>query len=328
MSTGALFAGQNVTLRRTTSSPSPSSRSFVTIFLMVERFARHATRKHQTMVVDAGVKMARARNIKPSIMSNDALAELSPLSRLLFVYLWMLADREGRLEDRPKRIAAQALPFDREADVDSMLSELHNANFIVRYSIANESYIQVINFSKHQSPHVREADSTIPEPCQGIAKAVISIMQGGVEALPRSPDSLIPDSLIQKTKATPKPSPPTVSLPDWIPEDAWNGFVEMRKKIRAPMTPRAFLLTIRQLDAQRSNGQDVAAMLDQSTQKGWRGVFPVSAESGNRQNGTTPWWHSNEGIEAKARETGCWPAKGGESYKDLAQRVKLKLEAA
>ena len=50
--------------------------------------------------------MARSRNIKPSIMANEELAELEPLSRLLFIYLWMLADKAGRLEDRPKRIAA------------------------------------------------------------------------------------------------------------------------------------------------------------------------------------------------------------------------------
>ena len=66
--------------------------------------------------------MARARNIKPAIMDNDDLAELAPLTRLLFVYLWMLADREGRLEDRPKRIAAQALPFDRNVDAGAMLA--------------------------------------------------------------------------------------------------------------------------------------------------------------------------------------------------------------
>ena len=48
--------------------------------------------------------MARSRNIKPSIMANEELAELEPLSRLLFIYLWMLADKAGRLEDRPKRI--------------------------------------------------------------------------------------------------------------------------------------------------------------------------------------------------------------------------------
>lgn len=106
--------------------------------------------------------MARARNIKPSIMDNEELAELEPVARLLFIYLWMLADREGRLEDRPKRIAAQALPYDRQVDVGAMLDELHKAGFILRYEAAGVACIQITAFAKHQSPHIREAESVLP----------------------------------------------------------------------------------------------------------------------------------------------------------------------
>jgi hypothetical protein len=48
--------------------------------------------------------MARARNIKPAFFKNEQLVELGMSTRLLFIGLWCLADREGRLEDRPKRI--------------------------------------------------------------------------------------------------------------------------------------------------------------------------------------------------------------------------------
>lgn len=106
--------------------------------------------------------MARARNIKPAIMDNERLAELPFEARLLFVYLWMLADREGRLEDRPKRIAAQALPYDRSTDVGAMLDSLHKAGFIERYEAQGVACIQVVNFKKHQTPHVRESASELP----------------------------------------------------------------------------------------------------------------------------------------------------------------------
>ena len=140
--------------------------------------------------------MARARNIKPAIMDNEELAELPPLTRLLFIYLWMLADREGRLEDRPKRIAAQALPYDRSADAEVMLSELEKAGFITRYEAAGARIIQVLNFAKHQAPHIREAASELPEQEQGTNKEVTKHNLGSAQASPRSPDSLIPDSLI------------------------------------------------------------------------------------------------------------------------------------
>ena len=89
-------------------------------------------------------------------MDNEDLAELEPLTRLLFIYMWMLADREGRMEDRPKRIGAQALAYDRNADVDAMLEELQRGGFIKRYKVKGVACIQIIAFSKHQTPHIEK----------------------------------------------------------------------------------------------------------------------------------------------------------------------------
>lgn len=107
--------------------------------------------------------MARVRLIKPGFFTNDALGALQPAARLLFAGLWLLADREGRLEDRPKRIKAQILPYDR-IDVDKLLTVLHEAGFVVRYEAAGDSYIQITNFTKHQQPHYKEVASIIPPP--------------------------------------------------------------------------------------------------------------------------------------------------------------------
>jgi len=107
--------------------------------------------------------MSRARNIKPGFFKNDRLAECDPLARILFAALWCEADREGRLEDRPKRIKAECLPYD-DADVDALLEQLARAGFIARYCIGEARYIAVLNFAKHQNPHVKEAASIIPAP--------------------------------------------------------------------------------------------------------------------------------------------------------------------
>lgn len=107
--------------------------------------------------------MARARNIKPSIMANDELADLPYQDRLVFIYMWMLADRQGRMADKPRKIKAQALPYD-DADCDESLQRLHQSGFIYRYEVSGEKYVQVVNFSKHQNPHKKEKDSEIPSP--------------------------------------------------------------------------------------------------------------------------------------------------------------------
>lgn len=104
--------------------------------------------------------MARARNIKPGFYKNEDLAECSIWARFIFPGLWMLADREGRLEDRPKRIKAELLPFDGE-DVDALLNELQARGFLVRYRNSDGAFIQISAFKKHQTPHYSEKQSVI-----------------------------------------------------------------------------------------------------------------------------------------------------------------------
>jgi hypothetical protein len=105
--------------------------------------------------------MARARNIKPGFFANENLAECSPWARLCFIGLWTLADREGRLEDRPKRIKGELFRFD-NVDVDPLLDELASMKFIRRYDRFGVKVIQVVEFVKHQKPHYSEVDSLLP----------------------------------------------------------------------------------------------------------------------------------------------------------------------
>lgn len=106
--------------------------------------------------------MARARNIKPSFFKNELLVEMGPFDRLLFIGLWCLADREGRVEDRPKRIKMELLPCD-SYDVDAGLTELARYGFIKRYEAAGVRVISITNFTKHQTPHGTEKDSELPD---------------------------------------------------------------------------------------------------------------------------------------------------------------------
>jgi hypothetical protein len=107
--------------------------------------------------------MPRARNIKPAFFKNEQLVELDFDRRLLFIGLWCLADREGRLEDRPKRIKMEIFPAD-DVNIDAALNDLAKAGFIVRYEVGDGAFIEVLNFTKHQRPHHKEQASTIPAP--------------------------------------------------------------------------------------------------------------------------------------------------------------------
>lgn len=73
-------------------------------------------------------------------------------------------------------------------------------------------------------------------------------------------------------------------LPQWIPKDAWNGYCDMRKLKKKPMTPGALTRTLNALEKMMQEGQDIALVLNQSEDQGFVGVFPVS-DSYRRQRG-------------------------------------------
>ena len=110
--------------------------------------------------------MARTRLLHPGFFSNELLTELPFAGRLLFAGLWTIADREGRLEDRPRRIRAELFPYDPVSaeEVDEMLTALQARGFVQRYEVNGERFIHITGFEKNQNPHSREQASRIPAP--------------------------------------------------------------------------------------------------------------------------------------------------------------------
>lgn len=65
------------------------------------------------------------------------------------------------------------------------------------------------------------------------------------------------------------------TTPEWLPAAPWAAFVEMRAKIRKPLTGTAKTLIFKRLDALRAEGNDPEAVLNQSVMNSWQGVFPL-----------------------------------------------------
>ena len=130
--------------------------------------------------------MARARLLKPGFFKNEDLAALPCEARLLFAGLWTLSDREGKLEDRPRRLHVELFPYEPAIDVEALLAALAAAGFIDRYVAAGARYILIPKFLNHQSPHVREAHSDIPDPPARDGHTASPVLAQD-EAEPRSP---------------------------------------------------------------------------------------------------------------------------------------------
>lgn len=242
--------------------------------------------------------MARARNIKPSFFKNELLAEMDAFDRLLFIGLWCLADREGRIEDRPKRIKMELFPCD-TYDVNAGLDQLTKHGFLRRYQAGDAAVVSIVNFHKHQTPHGTEKDSELPDETgaltvhdrsengyvtgkkrrnnvkpeqstgqERLSDSVSPVKTQGENTL--NPDSLNPDSLKEaKASLSASANPTDDETDDGVPPCPFDKLIDSYKK-HLPELP----------DVRRSlfaGGKNGKAMRSR-----WRWVLTAKHERGPR----------------------------------------------
>lgn len=154
--------------------------------------------------------MARQRTLKPSFFTNEELGECSPLVRLFFAGLWCWADREGYLEDRPRKLKAEVLPYD-QADGEALVAELVARGLLERLVVDGTKVLRIPTFLKHQDPHPRETPSRF---AQGAPKANLG-MEEQVSS-PASPSCPSRPSSPSRPASPPSPPASLAPLPDWL----------------------------------------------------------------------------------------------------------------
>lgn len=104
-----------------------------------------------------------------------------------------------------------------------------------------------------------------------------------------------------------------VEIPDWVPADKLNHWLASRK---AKVTPHVIELAIGELEKLRRDGHDPGKVLDQSTFRGWTGLFPIKEFQNGHARQSNPQYKpsaalalyqsSFEGDDADSRHD--WPA--------------------
>ena len=110
--------------------------------------------------------MARIRTIKPMFWEDELVGSLSPVTRLTFIGLFSLADDEGRLPGSAIGIRSRVFAYDEEvttSDVHDALYHLHECRRIRLYGNPEQTFIEVLNFKKHQRID-RPQKSLLPAP--------------------------------------------------------------------------------------------------------------------------------------------------------------------
>ena len=157
----------------------------------------------------------RARNIKPGVFENEILGSGPAEAQLLFSGLWLLADREGIVENRPMRIRAKLFPYRPEMDIGANLDFLIENGFITSYQSEGTQLLHITNFRKHQNPHAQEKASKYRTPAEELVfSREVRDISGGTPEIHggRPAESLNPES-----QNTDSPTPGSLKTESLLP---------------------------------------------------------------------------------------------------------------
>lgn len=112
----------------------------------------------------ANTLAVRGRYISPAFWTSDDACELpSDSHRVMFIGLWCVCDREGRIEDEPGRIGRRVRSWDSRGAAP-LIEHLVTVGMVRRYEVGGVRVLWIPSFKKWQRPHPHEARSYLPPP--------------------------------------------------------------------------------------------------------------------------------------------------------------------
>ena len=177
------------------------------------------------------------------------------------------------------------------------ISRNHIPGRIGNYQISVSKYFPS---GQEEAPHQVNRNTLAPQP--QVKKKHPEHHSSGQE---EGPLSISTTNLQENTFNKARKRADVFSLPDWVPNDAWNGYCEMRFKIRKPMTTRAKKMAVSKLEALMQQGHTPTAVLEQSIFNSWQGLFPIRGDlNGNGTGKHSSRTQNNLSALRRALESG------------------------
>lgn len=216
------------------------------------------------------------RIIKESICESEKLASVKDFDFRLWVCLITQADDAGRGDARPAIIKGRCFPLRESVTIKSISDSLHalaSNGLIGLYEVGGRPFYWFPSWTEHQRVRDCKPKYPAPEESDNLRQSAASCRELSQVAASCGSNPIQYES---NTNPNPNPNPKVRAS---ALDVALNDFAEMRKKMRKPLTDRALSLTLAELE-KLAPGDDEKkiAILNQSIQRGWQGVFPLKDE--------------------------------------------------
>lgn len=213
--------------------------------------------------------------MREDLLTSDRVKLLTGDEERLYTRLLLVVDDFGLCDGRPEVIRAKAFALHKNV-TDEMIplwvDAIVGAQLAERYAVAGKQYLHI--FNTRQRRRANTPKFPLPPALVGDARAddgqLTDTGQSG-DGLPRPRAYAKAES---KAKAGIKKGvlPPLNPRPDFLPSE-FEQFESERRKNGSPMTELARDKIVRQLGEWKLQGYDITAILNESIQGGWTGVF-------------------------------------------------------
>lgn len=234
--------------------------------------------------------MAERRMFTKKVTDDDNFMELSASAQALYLHLSMCADDDGFCNQVSiSMFKAHASIQDLQALLEKRyIYQFENGVIVIKHwrmanALRKDRYTPTAFQEELARLGVKDNGSYtwLPDGCQVVAKCLPQDSIGK--------DSIEEDSIgkVSKGKKTPAVYYPT----DDLLNQAFTDYVEMRKKLKSPMTERAIQLAMGNLEKLSGGDNDIAVqILEQSIMNSWKGLFALKEEKQNsRKAGAIDW---------------------------------------
>lgn len=225
------------------------------------------------------------RIIKESICTSEDIDKLSTEAEIFFYRLMVTVDDYGIMFAAPSILRSKCFPWKidkiKDKDIEKWMDELRRTNLIYLYEYEGKQYLKYTKWEHHQQ--VRATKSKYPTPdLEGVQLIAIDINGNQLKA--NAPVIVIDNSnrIRNREKIIEKGYTNNFDLQETILD-----FMDMRIKIKEPMTDKAIDLLLKKLDKLAKTDDMKIEILEQSILSNWKSVFPVKGgneTATNKQN--------------------------------------------
>jgi len=214
------------------------------------------------------------------ILDDPKMAQLTDYEFKIFIYLLALCSEVDSMSGEC-RLNVKSMSIRFRTQVNHLSPAFETFQKIGLITISEDGFVVISNWSKRQFKSDRVTDRV-----HKFRKVTVERnVSCNVSETPSDSDS---DTDTDKTPSIPQKREEII-YPDWLNQEAWKRYLEHRKILKSKMSVYAQALAIKRLEGFKNKGMDHVAVLNQSIENGWKGLFELKIESSAQPEKPIDW---------------------------------------